>query len=268
MKNYNNKTGSEDLSNIGPDSIADALGPPHDLPVSNGEGNKTKGMLPYYEDEEGDEPISGIHYVNSIVKPKVYSGIPIEEIGILKPGVKIKNINKITSKGELSNDESYIETNFSTLKDNLDEIKKVFENKIVVDLGAGTTNLGYGLAQMAGAKSYVAVDSHNAGYLKRFFNRHSDDSMPKSIVDLDMLSFLRCVKDDSISMIAAGIDDYVIHDGEYTGPLDNEIKRTLHPKGGLLSVMSEIYFPDDDKRIILDGGGRSYIGNQIAILKK
>jgi hypothetical protein len=244
MKNYNNKIKSKDLSNLGPDSIVDALGPPHDLPVNNGELNK------------------------SIIRPEIYSGTPIEEIGILKPDVKLKNIDKITSKGELSNSESYMETNFSTLQRNLDKIGEVFENKIVVDLGAGKTTLGYSMALMAGAKAYVGVDSHNANSLGRFLNGNHNDSMTYSVVDLDMLSFLRCVKDDSISMIAAGIDDYVIHDGEYTNPLNKEIKRTLHPNGGLLSVMSEIYFPDKDKRIIIDGGGRSYIGSQIAILRK
>lgn len=199
----------------------------------------------------------------------------LEELGILKDGISIKDIKKIQSKGELDSWKSFIENHFDNLERNIDLIKDSFRNQIVVDLGAGITDLGYKLATLADAKAYVGVESHNANYLRaalhtcsKLKNIRGKKPIPYSALDLDMLSFLRCVKDDSISMIGAGIDDFVIHDGEYGGPLNDEIERTLSPTGGFLSIKSELYFPSKDKRIMISGEYNDYVGDIVAILKK
>ena len=236
------------------------------------------------EDRTGTDPNSVLDAISSDYVPgkteayeasnkeRVYSGVPVEDIGILSPGVKILNTQKKYSEGELGNPTSYMETNFSRLERNIEKIREVFAGRVVVDLGAGDNDWGYYLADMAGAKHYVGVDSHNArglnGQLEKFSEEIKEGKfIPYSVVDTDMLSFLRDVKDDSVSMIASGIDDYIIEDGKYSSETSREISRTLHPEGGLLSVMSSIHFPEKTKRTVI-GDDSSYLGYQIAILRK
>ena len=240
MRQKNYQTGGQDLSNLGPDGIVDAL------------SNQTSNSV---EKSNND----------------IYTGVPVESLGILKSDVDLKKISRINYENENGNWEPYIETHLWKLERDIDKIKPFFQDRVVVDLGAGGNDGGYHLANLACAKAYVGIEPFNSnilqGRVKEYHDSPGPKSIPYSVVDLDMLAFLKNLKDDSVSMIASGIDDAIIHDWNYTSPLKKEIQRTLHPQGGLLSIMSELYFPDENKQIILDDSS-SYLGNQVAILRK
>lgn len=191
------------------------------------------------------------------------NGLPAERLVPLKEGVVLEDLNVVTSVGENHFRTSYLAMGLrvyigGTQRLNkyryLPDIKGIFENQVVVDLGAGATSLGYELANLTKAKCYVGVepDSFNRASLKynilEFFNKLYDKRLiPFSLIELDMLSFLENLKDDSVSMIVGGIDRDIIHDENYRKPLEKEIQRTLSPSGGLLSFYSDIYKPSNDK---------------------
>jgi len=182
---------------------------------------------------------------------------------------------KIKSEHELENSTCYMRNSFDNLAGpNLDKVKKIFKNQTVVDLGAGESSLGYQLSVKAGAKSYIGVEPYFAQELRHgggvgtltyilthdlpdtgelsfnmssHINTKEDSLIPWSVVDTDMLSFLKSVEDGQISVLLSGIDDIIIKDDNYADEVGQEIERTLAPQGGVLSIHSYIYSPSIDR---------------------
>jgi hypothetical protein len=125
-----------------------------------------------------------------------------------------------------------------------------FENQVVVDLGAGSSPYGYIAAKNLGAKAYVAVEPfhtmdlvYNMGRTKWFKEERmceEKEDIPFSIVAEDMLSFLKRIPENSVSCLCAGIDVWVIRNGNYLLDVGKEISRTTHEKGSYLNLGSNI----------------------------
>jgi len=122
---------------------------------------------------------------------------------------------------------------------------KLFRNQLVVDLGAGPGAVGYYFAALAGARGYVAVDKYcadgviecGADEIKHFFKDKIGplDFEVKPIqgisTEQDMLTFLKRLPDKSVSILASGIDGYLLPDLRYTSDVTQEIGRVLSPEG-------------------------------------
>jgi len=142
--------------------------------------------------------------------------------------------------------------------------------QVVLDLGAGK----YGQAFMdilhAGARAYIGVELHYAdqlhknlseGRLSYFAEKDATKDFQISISDEDMLSFLRRVPDNSVSMLMSGITDDITPNQEYRDDVRKEVERVLDPAGAYLSGMKCIrIFNEDDVRIEnIDFSSKKYI---------
>jgi hypothetical protein len=148
---------------------------------------------------------------------------------------------------------------------------KLFEGQIVIDLGAGTNENGILLSQELRAKAYVGVEPFSHRVLE-YFVKNLDETrekkqknvtsvpkkefdakrfltslpgfykhrIPYSIVENDMLTFLKRLPDNSVSITMGGIDLTIIRDPEYKKQVMQEIERVLSPQGAFLSYCSRI----------------------------
>ncbi len=133
-------------------------------------------------------------------------------------------------------------------KSPLTSIFRYFRNQIVVDLGAGESYYLHNLASILGAKAYVGVEKYHANTLKENIGRSTPETIerdfdrgpanvepiPAAIESEDMLSFLRRLPDNSVSIFASGIDRNIICDNEYLQAVRDEIARVLHPEGAYI----------------------------------
>ncbi len=135
----------------------------------------------------------------------------------------------------------------SSGKEKLDKIGalKPFNNQLVIDLGAGDASMAtaYEVAEIGGAKAYVAVELHADGrsaFRLRLFSE--ERNIPCALVAEDMLSFLRRLPDKSISSICSGIDSHII-DYSYADKVSEELRRVIHPDGAYLTSITTIVQP-------------------------
>ncbi|MFA6447261.1 MAG: class I SAM-dependent methyltransferase [Patescibacteria group bacterium] len=129
---------------------------------------------------------------------------------------------------------------------------KLFKGQVVVDIGCGPGCFGYYLAALAKAKAYVGVDKFfNKNGQIRITSEQIDDffrskmrawpsgfqvhEIPGVAASEDMLDFLRRLPDRSVSILASGIDSYLIPNKEYLQAVNQEIQRVLHPDGVFMS---------------------------------
>lgn len=131
----------------------------------------------------------------------------------------------------------------------LREVFSSFKNQIVVDLGAGSYPYGYYIADSAEAKGYIGVEPNFPYYLAGSLVRNTEiqyEDLPQSIdveprhllnktpavvVNEDMLSFLKRLPDNSVSIFCSGIDYYIIPEQNYRDEVAKEIVRVLNPNG-------------------------------------
>ncbi len=150
-------------------------------------------------------------------------------------------------------------------------IEDTFEGQVVVDLGAGTSGLDYYIIDRAKASSYVGVDINlelqvvndiaisddkelvdfnfntNVNPMYRFeYNRpaHEMNRTPAVLVQSDMLSFLRRLPDNSVSIFCSGIDASIISDKKHLDEIRGEIVRVLNPSGGYIGAHAHINLPN------------------------
>jgi hypothetical protein len=147
---------------------------------------------------------------------------------------------------------------------------KLFNGQVVVDLGAGHTASGYLLSELMKARAYIGVDLYNTNSLNsdlekldfpgdnkaaaslgnelKSYPGVQKHHIPFSIVKDDMLSFLKRLPDNSVSITMSGIDRSVIEDVPYRQDVLKEIERVLDPNGGFLS--SDSFISDFDTEVI------------------
>ncbi|HRY60261.1 MAG TPA: class I SAM-dependent methyltransferase [Patescibacteria group bacterium] len=182
-------------------------------------------------------------------------------INPLKFFVNLKNANPDLTEGELiekfKNRNAGVNEQNTTFATTLEHLK----NQIVIDLGAGMSGRdAYYILDILGAKSYVGVDKFFSSQLSETLDKSKSElknslselintnsnytqgkieyfhGIPASVADEDMLSFLRRLPDDSVSIYASGIDDCVMHDAdpEYVKAINKEIDRVLSPEGCII----------------------------------
>ncbi|MBI3420900.1 MAG: hypothetical protein HY006_02450 [Candidatus Sungbacteria bacterium] len=146
-------------------------------------------------------------------------------------------------------------SNFIYAPDNK-QFKEAFSNlkdQVVVDLGAGSNPRGYYIANSAKAKGYIGVEPNFyrelAGSLVKNIdpkkNKHIGweggmevkpqyhlNKIPAVVVREDMLSFLKRLPDNSVSILCSGVDGFVLsNERNYRGEVAKEIVRVLSPNG-------------------------------------
>lgn len=135
-----------------------------------------------------------------------------------------------------------------------------FNGQIVVDLGAGRTPYAYLGALYGKAKGYVAVDKFQYRALQELYGDTENlrqeaadsvytkrmDLIPVAIEDDDMLSFLRRLPDNSVSIICCGMDDIVLPNYPYRKEVEKEMARVLNQKGLIIQDDGSLRPSDDD----------------------
>ena len=76
------------------------------------------------------------------------------------------------------------------------------------------------------------------------------EKIPSAVVPEDMLSFLKRLPDDSVSVMCSGIDECILKPA-YANEVRKETLRVLSPDGGLLNFASIIHLDLPDK--LMDG---------------
>ena len=72
--------------------------------------------------------------------------------------------------------------------------------------------------------------------------------LPVVLVAEDMVSALKRLPDNSVSIMTAGLDNCIIWRDEYTELAEEEISRVLHPKGAYLAMCSRLV----PKKLLID----------------
>ena len=131
------------------------------------------------------------------------------------------------------------------------KIKEGFASIPAIDLGAGSNNVGYKIANLLNSKGYVGVEPYHyvdlvnsiiegditddAQESKRW-NKYSKTlkssncrQIPFNVVAEDALSFLKRTPDLSVGIFSFGTDNLIINDIRYIDAVKEEIKRVLHP---------------------------------------
>lgn len=187
------------------------------------------------------------------------------------PEYKIENTNPLMHAYPL-----YKPEDFDKNEDRAEQvhqlIRDTFEGQVVVDLGAGSQHaVDYYIADRAGAKHYVGVDTsiHDRlideivsvgnqdliDYLEEndfdyLGPLHESNETPASFVIEDMLSFLKRIPDNSVSIFCSGIDRVIISDERHREAIAQEIERVLHPEGGYIGSHSHIKLKTLSPKII------------------
>lgn len=147
-------------------------------------------------------------------------------------------------------------------------LKERLKNQVIVDLGAGSS-VGYILSAILGAEGYIGVDKYHTDDLRRQLEATSDSSIdeainrfklfsrsaklyeagkkpepgkdliPASIAEDDMLSFLKRLPDNSVSVFTFGITHEIVAPS-YSSEVAKEIERVLSPDGLYITDSSSI----------------------------
>jgi len=149
-------------------------------------------------------------------------------------------------------------------------VRAKLQGQTIVDLGAGSTNLGYCTSLLFGAAKYVAVEkfgkitkdliseltkiSFKNGEIpldkstlydgRKILKEQNiikiDKLIPVSVAQDKMLHFLKRLPDNSVSILTSGINYALIDNTEYREAIAREIERVLSPTGVYISRSSDI----------------------------
>ena len=157
------------------------------------------------------------------------------------------------------------------------EIQNLFENEVVVDLGAGREGTGFLIADRAHAKAYVADEPNfkeqlipviavlkNPSLINQIGNQgavepeHEVSKIPVAVVAEDMLTFLKRLPDNSVSIFCSGIDELVMDDNAIRNAIAKEIRRVLSPTGGYVGAGNGHIKLSEDSNIKVEFIGRKH----------
>ena len=215
--------------------------------------------------------------------------LPVE---ILIPGIKpdLETAKLSKEQKESGNDEGYIRSGHSFDNTYLDKmlgftkdkfhqdyfakfvkgVREKLNGQVVVDLGAGSTNMGYCTSLLLGAAKYVGVEKYTdiaknlTGELSKISFKNNeipldkptlydgrkilreqklvviDKLIPAAVVQDKILHFLKRLPDQSVSILTSGINYALIDNTEYRDAIAREIERVLSPTGAYISRSSDI----------------------------
>lgn len=142
-------------------------------------------------------------------------------------------IESDTFKGKVAN-----------LEEGLAPIRKRMGGRVVIDIGCGESPGGYLIAEASGARAYIGVDLYASERLRQALESKaaedaSGNKIPWNVVPQDGLTFLRALKEGSVSVIMSGISEGIIPDKRVLKIL-KEVVRVVGDDGGLLSIESSM----------------------------
>ncbi len=117
----------------------------------------------------------------------------------------------------------------------------------VVELGAGMMPHGYLIAATFEAKNYLAIEPYYADVLLKTLRqaieeqKHMVAEIPWKVSSDDMLTGLRGIPDESVSVLACGIEDCILPDADYKSAVESEIARVLSVTGIFASSHSDLH---------------------------
>ena len=117
----------------------------------------------------------------------------------------------------------------------------------VVELGAGMMPHGYLIATTFEAKNYLAIEPYYADVLLKTLRqvieeqKHVVAEIPWKVSSDDMLTGLRAIPDESVSILACGIEDCILPDADYKAAVESEISRVLSETGVFASSHSDLH---------------------------
>ncbi len=147
--------------------------------------------------------------------------------------------------------------------DYLAEAKRYFKDQIVVDLGCGTDISMYRVCCISESRAYVGVDKKSAKLVKNLNSERAWKKYDRNVIRLDhtiepklshprkvpasyanddILSFLRKLPNDSVSVSACGIDASIEPNSERVPQIESEIERVLNPEGAYISLASRFFY--------------------------
>ena len=117
----------------------------------------------------------------------------------------------------------------------------------VIELGAGMMPHGYLIAATFEAKNYLAIEPYYADVLLKALcqaideQKHLVAEIPWKVSSDDMLTGLRGIPDESVSVLACGIEDCILPDADYKAAVESEISRVLSETGVFASSHSDLH---------------------------
>lgn len=135
---------------------------------------------------------------------------------------------------------SFVESNYRT-DENIRKAFEKFKDQIVIELAAGWIPCGYYLANIAGAKAYIAEEPYWPDKIAKEFNYQLEAykyknlrEIPVAIVPEDMLTFLKRLPDNSVSIFTTGIDEAIL-EYKYMELVKKEMTRVLSKNGAIIA---------------------------------
>ena len=147
----------------------------------------------------------------------------------------------------LYNSRTFYKTNYRSFL----RIKAGFASIPVIDLGAGSCNVGYKIANLLDGHGYVGVEPYHYFELANSIvagdtTDHAQEAqrwkkysktlrssnrrrIPFNVAAEDALSFLKRTPDLSVGIFSFGTDNLIINNTDYIEAVKEEIKRVLHP---------------------------------------
>ncbi|MFZ2190553.1 MAG: hypothetical protein WA057_03775 [Candidatus Magasanikiibacteriota bacterium] len=131
------------------------------------------------------------------------------------------------------------------------ELLQRFAGGIIVDLGAGMSELAYIFSQNLKAGGYVGVEPVYSAELQNNVqtqadkNKKSESAIPFVVVAENMLKFLKRLPDGSASVLASNIDLHVIPNKKILEEIGREIDRVIGTKNAFVINHSEIPLPSN-----------------------
>ncbi len=115
-----------------------------------------------------------------------------------------------------------------------------FRDQIFVDLGAGHSSKGYEVACKVRVSAYIGVEPSNPRLGEIIAYAKGERDIPYATVDVDLLSFLEQLPQESVSLFVSGIDGCIMQDADYVRQASREATRVLHEEGVMFSNHSVI----------------------------
>ena len=204
---------------------------------------------------------------------------------------RLTNAERIAKKMENDNPKHpfYAESGFESAmslvegifydEEQIEVLKQKLENEIIVDLGCGTRQSWTPLIAKAfksslyiGIEKYLDLDelelkrfelelkNKNQTRLKKFELELKNNTQTNFIFSKqDMLMFVSTLPDNSVNFIISGIDDIIIPDEKYWEALEIQIRRSLKPKGVIITGGMPIFANYAKKEL----GYNDLVGNDI-----
>ena len=158
-----------------------------------------------------------------------------------------------------------------------EKLRRGFSDQVVVDLGSGENIMGLRTASLLGARGYIAVEKYWPDKLLENIKSIGSDpgkdpnmrTIPVAIAPEDMLTFLRRLPDESVSVMAVGIDEYILDSNQpgvssYIQAVNDEINRVVSRTGVFIGYNSVISAGGKDFDFELAGAD----GNVCVVLRK